>query len=284
MLAQFHELASDHTSGATEIIHRLLAVCESCVIGQAYDVLREGLALLEQSQSNMPSFHATLHILRKEFLPLLRADGDNAVALGFLTSLKQILDESAEEISRSFLSLFRTPVRVLTISRSGTVLLALRRLSELGRLEHLAVLEARPMLEGHKTLREFNGIARASLYVDAAMGEAVTQSNCAVVGADCVSADGFLLNKTGTFPLALCCRTYEVPLYVLCDSLKFSPQLREHIPVEESPDSDIVTKQKKDTFTVVNKYFEWTPIDLVTAFITERGIFTPEKISGIAGE
>ncbi|MDH7515206.1 MAG: hypothetical protein QHI48_04950 [Bacteroidota bacterium] len=280
----FRELADDHTSGATELIHRLLAVCENHIIGGEYEDLRRGLALLENEQRSMPSFHAVLQILKTDLLPLIREEGDNAEAMKYLLSLSEILEESGRSVSRLFTDLFTTPQRVVTLSRSGTVIQALQALHERSLLAHLTVLESRPMNEGVKTIREFNGKAEATLFVDAAVGVAVQDADCATVGADCISADGFLLNKTGTYPLALCCRERGVPLYVLCDSLKFSPQLREAIEVEDSPASDVVIKRAKDTFTIWNRYFEWTPIDLVKAFVTERGVFTPDSISRLAGD
>ena len=284
VLTQFQNLATDHTSGATELIHRLVAVCEHCAIGNSIRDLDEGLAMLEHAQASMPSFHAVLNILKSEFLPRLGPGGDISDAIGYLSSLQKILDESGEAIAHFFVQLFPGPVCVATLSRSGTVLSALRLLVSEKLLDHLYVLEARPMMEGLKTIREFNRSTPSTLFVDAGMAEALAMSDCAVVGADCVSADGFLLNKTGTQPLALCCRERGIPLYVLCDSLKFSPQLRENILVEDSPADDVVRLEDGDTFAVWNRYFEWTPIDLVTAFITERGAFPPDQLSRLAGE
>jgi translation initiation factor eIF-2B subunit delta len=284
VLTQFKDLAADHTSGATELIHRLLAVCEGCVLGQCLSDLEEGLAMLEDAQQSMPSFHAVLNILKIEFLPRLHQSGEDSDAIGYLASLRNVLDESGDAVARFFVQLFHGPVRIATISRSGTVISALNLLLEDSLLDHLTVLEARPMSEGLKTIREFNGRIPATLLVDAGMTEALLHADCAVVGADCVSADGYLLNKTGTYPLALCCRERGIPLYVLCDSLKFSPQLRDQILVEDSAESDVVFRENGDTFSVWNRYFEWTPIELITSFITERGVFPPDQLSRLAGE
>ncbi len=281
---RFRDLAEDHSSGATELIQRLLAACEGYLMGEAYGELRDGIEALEHAQLSMPSFHAMLQILKSEFLPRVDERGDNSEAIGYLASLRQVLDESGNAVSAAFAGLFKAPVRIATLSRSGTVLLALRRLLQDGRLSHLTVLESRPMNEGQNTVREFNGVVPASLMIDAASAVAAADCDCAVTGADCVSADGYLLNKTGTMPLALCCRQYGKPLYVLCDSLKFSPQLRDDIIVEDSPQSDVVEKRKQDTFEVWNRYFEWMPVDLVTAFVTEQGVFAPDQLSKLAGE
>jgi translation initiation factor 2B subunit (eIF-2B alpha/beta/delta family) len=148
------------------------------------------------------------------------------------------------------------------------------------------------MLEGHRSVRDLHEQhIPVTLMTDAAMAEAVRRADAVVVGADSISADGYLLNKTGTFPLALCCRSMEKPLYVLCDSLKFSPQLHENVPVEDRPGEELLTAgedagsaKERNGFAIWNQYFEWTPIDMVTAFITERGAFTPDQLSALAGE
>ncbi len=285
MLDSFRELADDNTSGATELINRLLALCECCALGEAFGEVEEGLAMLETAQMSMPSFHAVVNILKSEFLPKLVPGEDTAEAISYLASLQQILSESGATIAVRFAERFSVPVRILTLSRSSTVILALQHLISAGLLAHLYVLESRPLNEGVKTLRDcVHDGARGTLMADAAMMEAVRQVDCVIVGADCVSADGFLLNKTGTHPLAIICRAKGVPLYVLCDSLKFSPQLVEQTCLEARPPSELVALQPDDSFEVWNTYFEWTPIDLISAFITERGSFTPDQVSGIAAE
>lgn len=285
VLKQFEELAEDNTSGATELIHRLVALCETLAFGYSVQDIRDGFDLLDRSQRSMPSFHAVLHILRNEFLPTLREGGENEAAINYLVSLQKILDQSGEIIAVNFLAKFDAPVSILTFSRSSTVSTGLKRLAAKGLLRHLSVLEARPMYEGLKTLRDCQLLGvPGTLFVDAAMNEGLSRADCCVIGADSVSADGFLLNKTGSHPLALCCRERGVPLYVLCDSLKFSPQLRADIPVEDRPDEEVVRKLKTDTFTVWNKYFEWVPVELISAFITERGVFSPDQLSKLVTE
>ncbi len=285
MLKQFKELADDNTSGATELIHKLLALCENCAIGYHVDALREGFALLEQSQLSMPSLHAVLHILKSDFLPKLIEGEENADAIQYIASLEKILSESGETIAALFLEKVPEPQSAVTISRSSTVLATLRRLHEHELLRHAYVLEARPMLEGHRTIRDMTdkGV-QATLMTDAAMAEALARVDFAIVGADSISADGYLLNKTGTFPLAMCCRELNIPLYVVCDSLKFSPQLREDILVEDKPAEQLLERQEGDSFDIWNRYFEWTPVDYCTAFITERGIFAPDQLSALVGE
>jgi translation initiation factor 2B subunit (eIF-2B alpha/beta/delta family) len=282
VLKEFEHIANDNTSGATELIHRLLALCESCAIGYRIDELRDGFALLEKTQQSLPSLHAVIHILRSEFLPKLREGEETAEAISYLSSVETILHESGDAIARHFAGMFETRQRVVTISRSFTVLLALERMQELDVLTSVDVLEARPMNEGLKTIRDLDEREIPSrLLIDAAMCEALARADIAVVGADSVSADGYLLNKTGTLPMAICCRSMEVPLYVLCDSLKFTPQLHNTIPLEDRPPEEVLVRNASDGFEVWNRYFEWVPVDYVRQFVTERGTFSPDQLSAL---
>jgi len=285
VLKEFELLASDNTSGATELVRKLLALCESCAIGYRFDELREGFTLLEGAQKSMPSLHAVLHILKSDFLSKLHDDSEIADAISYLSSLEKILTQSGEQIAEVFGQLFEKPTAFATLSRSSTVLSALYHMQSLGRLTHAYVLEGRPMFEGHRSIHDlFRHGVPCTLMVDAAMAEALARADAVVVGADSISADGYLLNKTGTYPLALCCKALDIPLYVLCDSLKFSPQLHTQILVEDRPGEELLHREERDGFHIWNRYFEWTPVEFVTAFITERGAFTPDQLSALAGE
>lgn len=285
MLKEFEQLASDNTSGATELVRKLLALCESCTIGYRFDELREGFALLENTQKSMPSLHAVLHILKSDFLGKLQDDEEIADAIGYISSLEKILTQAGEHIAKVFGELFNKDTSFTTISRSSTVLASMYHLHELTLLKHVYVLEGRPMFEGHRSIRDLHerGIP-CTLLVDAAMVHAVESADAVLVGADSISADGYLLNKTGTYPLAMCCKTLGKPLYVLCDSLKFSPQLHTEVLVEDRPAGELLQPGEGDGFHIWNRYFEWTPVEYVTAFITERGAFTPDQLSALAGE
>ncbi len=278
-MQQFHELAHDSTSGATELIQRMLGIVESLVLAGQPGTIEDGLAYLQNYQLSMPSLHAVVNTLQRDLLPLARDPKKTTDALEFIASLQQILDDSEKAIARNFLNVLKEPVKVLTFSRSSTVVGALRNAHEAGKISHLYVLESRPLLEGVKTVRDCAlwGIP-CTLAVDAAVGELVQQVDCAIIGADGISSDSFLLNKTGTLPLAVCCREFDVPLYVLTDSLKFSPHQRDEIPLEEHPESEVIEKSRKDAFKVINVYFDWTPISLVSRFITENGIAAPDAI------
>ncbi len=45
--------------------------------------------------------------------------------------------------------------------------------------------------------------------------------DCIFVGSEAVLENGGILNKVGTFTVALCAKTFQKPFYVFTESLKF---------------------------------------------------------------
>jgi translation initiation factor 2B subunit (eIF-2B alpha/beta/delta family) len=170
---------------------------------------------------------------------------------------------------------------VLTHSRSGTVEQVLARLASAGRVNALIVTTSLPGGEGSALAHALaqRGID-VTLVADAAMGWALTGVDAVVLGADSVRADASLVNKVGSLPLALCAQRADVPVYVLCESLKIAPSgwsltLEEMDPAELLPASEPHLRAR-------NPYFDHTPADLITAIITEMGPTSREHIAQLA--
>lgn len=56
---------------------------------------------------------------------------------------------------------------------------------------------------------------------DAAVAVAMPNVDCIFVGCEAVVENGGIINKIGTFTLALCAKTFQKPFYVFTESLKF---------------------------------------------------------------
>jgi translation initiation factor eIF-2B subunit alpha len=59
------------------------------------------------------------------------------------------------------------------------------------------------------------------LVSDAAMALCMDKIDCVFVGAEAVLENGGIVNKVGTFTLALCAKQFNKPFYVFAESLKF---------------------------------------------------------------
>lgn len=159
---------------------------------------------------------------------------------------------------------------VYTHSRSGTVEAALRRLAEEGRVRHILTGESRPGAEGIALARSLAGCgARVTLVADAACGAFVGQAGAVLLGADSVRADGSLVNKVGSYPLALAAREASVPVYVLCESLKIAAPAYPLVFEERDPDDlNGAPLAGVEVRTIV---FEYTPAALLAGVIAEDG-------------
>jgi translation initiation factor 2B subunit (eIF-2B alpha/beta/delta family) len=122
------------------------------------------------------------------------------------------------------------------------------------------------------------GIA-VTLVTDAQGPLFISQVEAALVGADGVLADGSLVNKVGTYPLALAARQCDVPFYAACESLKISSRESWTEGDAEEGDPSEVLPEPPPGVAFRNVYFERTPSELLTAIITEEGAFSPKELS-----
>ena len=110
----------------------------------------------------------------------------------------------------------------------------------------------------------------------------MSQAEAVLVGADAVLADGAVVNKAGTYLLALAAQDHRLPFYVACESLKVSGEhvWRAPVALEEKEPEEVLPKSMSGV-RVRNVYFDRTPAVLVTSVITEDGVFRSEGIGGL---
>ena len=171
---------------------------------------------------------------------------------------------------------------LMTHSLSGTVLEVL--IACRAAIERVIVLEGRPRYEGRDVARELSKHAIAvTLITDAQADIFLPQCQAVVVGADTVLENGDVLNKAGTALLGWAAHGQNIPLYVLCETLKISPQrwTGDFAQLEEK-EAEEVLEQSIPGVTVRNFYFDHTPAKLVTKLLTEQGILNKQKIRQVA--
>ena len=59
------------------------------------------------------------------------------------------------------------------------------------------------------------------IVVDASIGLCMSHIDCVLVGADVVLENGGIVNRIGTYTIALCAKQFDKPFYVFVESLKF---------------------------------------------------------------
>lgn len=176
--------------------------------------------------------------------------------------------------------------RLFTHSRSGTVEETLIRLAQMdpeGQRHHIVVSESRPGGEGVATARALAAVSwQVTLVPDAAYALFVAEADAIVFGADSIRADGSVVNKVGSHPLALAAQAAGVPVYVLCETLKIAATDAPLILEEMNPTE--ILPQPIPGVTPRNVYFERVPADRITSIVTECGSLSPDEIAALAAE
>ena len=158
---------------------------------------------------------------------------------------------------------------------------------ERGGAPHVLVPETRPLLQGSRlTAWELSraGVA-CTLLGDGMIASRLRRGDVAgaFVGADRIARNGDFANKIGTYALALAARAHGVPLYVLAPSSTIDRATARgaDIPIEERAPDEVAGWRGRRTapegVAVWNPAFDVTPAELVTGFVTERGVLTPEE-------
>ncbi|MEE6210969.1 NUDIX domain-containing protein [Salarchaeum sp. III] len=194
----------------------------------------------------------------------------------FADTVQEVLDDAAvaDEDAAARAADRITDETVVTLSRSGTV----QRALESGDPERVLVAESRPERDGVPVAESLADDCDVTLTTDAAAPALLADADRVLVGADAIQPDGGLVNKTGTYPLALAADRADVPLDAVCARDKVAPERVE--PTEES-DHALVYDGDAD-LDVAAPLFETVPSDLVDAVVTEDGVLDGDDIERVA--
>jgi len=108
---------------------------------------------------------------------------------------------------------------------------------------------------------------KSLLISDAMMSLYVSKVDASFIGADSVLKNGNVINKVGSKSLALLCKEYKKPFFVVTTQKKFSNGNIFHHK-NENP-KEIFGREKKN-LSVKNIYFEEIEKKFITKIITDR--------------
>ena len=102
-----------------------------------------------------------------------------------------------------------------------------------------------------------------------------------IVGCDRVAENGDAANKIGTMGVAILAKHFNIPFYIACPSTTFDLNTKtgSDIIIEERDAKEVINFHGVQTapsnIKVRNPAFDVTPNELITGFITEKGIIKP---------
>lgn len=181
----------------------------------------------------------------------------------------------------------------LATGGDGTALAVLRAAHVAGKRIHVYADETRPLFQGARlTMWELarSGIP-ATLITDSSAAAVFRsgRAQLALTGADRIARNGDTANKIGTYSLAIVARHHGMPMYIAAPLSTFDAQTHggEGIPIEERAETEVThaggVRIAPENTHAWSPAFDVTPAELVSAFITERGIIAPPFAETLAG-
>lgn len=210
-------------------------------------------------------------------------------------TIQQEDEETCKKIGEHALTLFQDGMGILTHCNPGSLATAgygtatapFYLAKEKGWDLHIYADETRPLLQGARlTAWELQqaGID-VTLICDNMAATVMAQGKvqAIIVGTDRIAANGDVANKIGTYNLAILARYHGIPFYVAApfSSIDLATPNGKGIPIEERDGKEITQLGGKTVapagIKTYNPAFDVTPASLVSAIITEEGIFYPNE-------
>lgn len=207
----------------------------------------------------------------------------DAIAREDTASCLAIGNHGAELLPDTCTVLTHCNAGALACSSWGTALGVIRSAVEKGKRVKVIACETRPLLQGARlTAWELarDGID-VTVITDSTAAHLMRTStiDAVIVGADRITCDA-VFNKIGTYMHAVCARHHNIPFYVAAPFSTFDTRHREQdVIIEERSREEVTTIGDRvfvpDSSGVKNYAFDATPMNLITAIITEHGVVRP---------
>jgi translation initiation factor 2B subunit (eIF-2B alpha/beta/delta family) len=273
-------LRADVVSGASvvartaaDVVRRAAGRIPASSVEGFREIVSELLVKILDAQPAMASLVALGRDVLLALEEATEVEGAREAAALASSSYREFLDWSGGEISDRTGEVIDEGSVVLTLSASSTVRRSLERLVTRGPLTVIC-LEGRPMAEGQRMAQQLAAVGGSVIFaVDAAAESLLEDADCVLIGADSLGDRG-VVNKIGSRGLARAARDRGTPVHVLMDRTKFLPPGFPQ-PTEDPRPAEEVWRAPPGV-RVWNRYFETFPASLVTNFVTESGVVTPE--------
>jgi methylthioribose-1-phosphate isomerase len=166
----------------------------------------------------------------------------------------------------------------------GTALGVIKAAFRQGKKIQVVATETRPLLQGARlTAFELKKEKIPFILITDNMVGWVMQKGMiskVVVGADRILMSGHVINKIGTYSIAVLAKHHGIPFYVAAPISTIDQKSRvEEVIIEERKPEEILRfcgcKVAPKNTKVYNPAFDITPPELITGIITEKGVIKP---------
>lgn len=272
------QIRDDREHGASELARQCLdglaQHAHSSDINDPYALQKQLVEFAKELQKTRPTMAPIVNLVGQWITAVTELSVSNVDELRAEASKRaeKLIQASNDAVSKAALNtadLIGPDKTIITHSLSSTVIAAFEKLAP--RVKAI-ITESRPPGEGRRLAAKLSELGIATDFIsDQQIGVFVQRADVALVGADTIAADGSLINKAGTYLLALAARDQGIPFYVCFESFKRSQLAAADIPLERHNPAEL-DPPKLAHVKAHNVYFDITPSHLITAWIMEQGI------------
>ena len=266
--------------------------------GEDRDTLARSLETLRASRPTAVNLmnnldRMKLALAQEDFVPALLAE-----ALRLIEEDKALCDSIAQAGS----TLVKPGSRLLTHCNTGglatagvgTALGVIALAHQQGKVTNVWVDETRPLLQGGRlTAWELGELGVPYQLITDSMAASLMAKrlvDAIWVGADRIAANGDVANKIGTYSLAVLAKFHGIPFYVAAPQTTLDPSCPngEAIPIEQRAAAEVTgvagsfgaMQWAPENAQVYNPAFDVTPASLISGWVLDSGVVTPEQVSG----
>lgn len=247
-------------------------------VRRAIDNLKEIESCVQvESVSEIFLRFITLYVSRYDSFQALK----RALSIRSELFLKNGVISAKESVAKLASKFIARNTRILIHARSMTVLACLRNAHLASKNIFVYVTESRPDSSGRQ-MCDFltkEGI-KNQLIMDASISIYLEKVDMVMVGAEGVCSSGGILNKVGTYPLAICAQAINKPFYVAAESYKFIrlyPLSQADVPLIGKARNCSIEDPCEVDFT--KDQLDYTPPAYITLILTDLGPLTTAAIS-----
>ncbi|KAL5017493.1 hypothetical protein ScPMuIL_007082 [Solemya velum] len=247
--------------------------------------LKETISVLTKTDNSVTSISSGCELFLR-FITLTSLDHPNfeecqkiLVERGNLFLRK--VSMSRQKIARSAHQFIRDGATILTHSRSRVVLEVLKEAAKAKKRFNVYITESLPDKSGHQACEEMEQLGiPTTLVLDASVGYVMEKVDIVLVGAEGVVESGGIVNKIGTYTMAISAKAMNKPFYVVAESFKFVrlyPLNQQDLPNQFKYQASVL-KNSSD-LSKEHPLVDYTPPSYITLLFTDLGVLTPSAVS-----
>ncbi|KAI4201856.1 MAG: hypothetical protein LQ346_002060 [Caloplaca aetnensis] len=207
--------------------------------------------------------------------------------------IRERITVAGQAISSSASSKIRDGDVILTFVKSSIVERTLVEAYRQGKIFRVVVVDSRPLNEGRNLARALAHLGLQVQYLlTHALSHVIQDATKVFLGAHAMMSNGRLYSRIGTALVAMMAKEADVPVIVLCESIKFTDKvaldsiaINEVAPPEELGYPAMETHEESPekwrdskNFQPLNLMYDLTPEECIHMVITEFGSLPPSSV------